>query len=129
MKNKIILADLQKWKEETTVSYAFSLPEAKSLECTLNGTFIVKHKGEVVWQGIQVYSAMEQYNKIGSSDEYKEREFTIGEELTFDVYGNIIVGTFESIKGKIINVKVISDTTPLTKKGDITRINKGFLTK
>ncbi len=128
LNNQIILSNLQKWKEETTVRYALNLLAEKSLDCTLYGMFIVKHKGEVVWQGTQPYTAMVEYNKICISGEYEEREFTIGEELTFEVYGNTIVGTFVSIKGVVINIKVISDSNSVTKKDEISSIHKGFLT-
>ena len=67
----IELQELQKWVSETEVLFTSSSREAKRLTTTLNGGLRVIVGKEIVWQGIQPYSAVEAYNSI--TDEYIDK--------------------------------------------------------
>lgn len=58
----IDLEGLQSWKETGRLLYASSSREPKRLYCTLNGTFQLEYRGEIIWQGTQPFSAVEAYN-------------------------------------------------------------------
>lgn len=60
--HKIELDGLQAWKAEAKLLYASSSAEPKRLYCTLNGTFELEYKGQIIWQGIQPFAAVEAYN-------------------------------------------------------------------
>lgn len=56
------------------------------------------------------------------------QQFEIGQELTFDVYGNIIKGTFMTIPSeKIIQIKVTFDSLGISEIDEISEINNTFL--
>ena len=63
-KQELKVNDLLEWKEKEKVLYASSSKESKRLFANLNGGFEIEVKGEVIWQGIQAYSAVEKYNEI-----------------------------------------------------------------
>lgn len=71
--HKIDLEGLQAWKEEATLIFASSSRGQKRLYCTLNGTFQLEYKGEIIWQGIQPYNAVEAYNDPESILERKQQ--------------------------------------------------------
>ncbi len=62
--HQIDLDGLIEWKSEAKLLFASSTKERKKLYCTLNGTFQLEVNGKIIWQGIQCYSAVEEYNKI-----------------------------------------------------------------
>lgn len=62
--HEIELQELIKWHEETVSTFAYSSRERKSLVCSLKGGFRVIVNGEVVWEGMQPFSAVEAYNNI-----------------------------------------------------------------
>jgi hypothetical protein len=64
MKQKIEFEELQKWYESEEVTFASSTRERKRLTCTLKGTFIVRVAGNIVWQGVQPFAAVEAYNNV-----------------------------------------------------------------
>ncbi len=72
--HEISLEELQEWYSNEYVTYASSSRERKRLECSLNGNFRVSVVGNVVWQGTQLYSAVEAYNTITDKyiDPYKD---------------------------------------------------------
>jgi hypothetical protein len=62
--HQITLENLQEWISETSVTYASSTRENKSLTCHLNGTIQVIHGNVTVWEGVQLAPAIEVYNSI-----------------------------------------------------------------
>lgn len=60
----IEVSELQKWVETEEVTFASSTRERKRLVSTVQGGLKVIVAGQIVWQGIQPYSAVEAYNKI-----------------------------------------------------------------
>jgi hypothetical protein len=57
-----------------------------------------------------------------------DNNFKSGEELNFNIYGVRIKGKFMSMKDdNVILVSVISDTSGVLVKGEITKLNKRFL--
>jgi len=62
--HEIEFSEFQKWFETVEITYANSTRERKSLSCTLKGNFIVRVYKDIVWQGVQPYSALEAYNNI-----------------------------------------------------------------
>lgn len=62
--HKVELPELQKWMQTEEVIFASSSRERKRLIATLNGTLKVVVVGEVVWQGMQPFSAVEAYNNV-----------------------------------------------------------------
>ena len=66
MKHEITLSQLQEFMAETKVLFARvnGALDGKSMHIDLRGNIIITYKGEVVWKGMQPYSAVEEYNKI-----------------------------------------------------------------
>lgn len=65
MKNhQIELTDLQEWMENNEAIYASSSREDKKLVVSMHGGFKLYHKGNIVWEGIQPYRAVEKYNEL-----------------------------------------------------------------
>lgn len=68
MTHEIKLEDLQAWIEGSPkilfASASGGETGRKTLEATINGSFIVTHKGVEVWSGIQPFNAVEKYNSI-----------------------------------------------------------------
>lgn len=60
----IELEPLQEWMATHETLYAVCSEQHKKLTITCNGTFKLYHNNEVVWQGIQPFRAMENYNAI-----------------------------------------------------------------
>jgi hypothetical protein len=75
--HEIELAGLQEWYASEEVTYASSNRESKRLVCTLNGTFKVKVAGETVWQGMQLYGAVEAYNAVTEKYVMPNLDFTL----------------------------------------------------
>lgn len=62
----------------------------------------------------------------------KEREFKMGQVLTFDVYGTTVVGEFiETCEEKdgCVRVKITHDSTGVSLPGETDEINIDFLVK
>lgn len=55
------------------------------------------------------------------------QKYTIGEKLTFDVYGHKLIGEFVSINDKVITIKTIEDQTGTSDPGDSTSVHESFL--
>ena len=62
-KHELELADLQKWLITAKMLYA-SDGNGKKLYVNSMGGFDIEVNGEIVWQGIQPYLAIEKYNEI-----------------------------------------------------------------
>lgn len=62
--HEIEFEELQKWYESEEVTFASSTRERKRLSCTLKGNFIVRVAGDIKWQGVQPFAAVEAYNAI-----------------------------------------------------------------
>jgi len=60
----IELKDLQKWLEEEEFTFASSTRERKRLVITTNGGLRLYVRGNIVWEGIQPFAAVEKYNSI-----------------------------------------------------------------
>ena len=75
--HEIDLESLYSWLEEETVMFASSTRERKRLECTLNGTLIVKVAGVAVWRGTQPFEAVERYNSITEPYRNPNRNFVL----------------------------------------------------
>jgi hypothetical protein len=56
--------DLLEWKEKQKLVYAFDSRRNKKLILNLNGGFEIEVNGEIIWQGIQAFSAVEKYNDL-----------------------------------------------------------------
>ena len=57
-----------------------------------------------------------------------ETEYTQDQELIFDIYGFKLKGKFISIDNDLIKVSVMHDEAGVDECGDITSVNKSFLT-
>lgn len=57
------VSDLQEWIAKQRVMYARCSKGEKTLYCTLNGSFEVEYKGEIIWQGMQQFAAVEAFNE------------------------------------------------------------------
>jgi len=76
--HELDLAEFLKFlEEEPEVLYASSSRENKRLICKLKGNFEVRVGGEVVWSGMQPYSAVEAYNNITKKWIYPLKDFKI----------------------------------------------------
>jgi len=65
MGHQINLEELNTWMNDgQLILFASSSVERKRLYATLRGSFEVHLKGEKVWEGMQSFEAVEQYNKI-----------------------------------------------------------------
>jgi len=73
--NDIELAGLQDWLSSMTYTYAYSSSENKRLTCDLKGGMTVSVAGEIKWQGMQAFSAVEAYNAI--TDKYIKPDIKI----------------------------------------------------
>ena len=62
--HEVTLTEFQDWHSKEEVLFASSSRENKRLYCSLNGNIKILVAGEVVWQGIQPFSAVEAYNAI-----------------------------------------------------------------
>jgi len=62
--NELNVNDLLEWREKQKLMYATDSRKNKRLLLNLNGGFEIEVKGEIVWQGVQAYSAVEAYNEI-----------------------------------------------------------------
>lgn len=62
--HEISVGELQDWLTKEEVVFASSSRERKRLVCSLNGGMKVLVAGQIVWQGIQPFSAVEAYNAI-----------------------------------------------------------------
>lgn len=66
-----------------------------------------------------------------------EKEFKIGQLLTFNVRGNKLTGTYIDFGSKqgfkkednVCNIKVVSDEANVSKLGETTRVHKSYLVK
>lgn len=66
MKNhQIKFEDLQNWlAEDQSRVFASSTKDKKKLKVTMQGGFVVEHKVKTVYQGMQPFVAVEEYNKL-----------------------------------------------------------------
>lgn len=55
--------------------------------------------------------------------------YTVGQELKFNIWNNIVVGKFQSIDGDLIKIEIVSDDYNISEPGEITTINKTHLAK
>lgn len=62
--HEIELAALQDWMQTAELLYASSTAENKRLVINASGGFTLYHNKEIVWQGIQPFTAVEKYNAI-----------------------------------------------------------------
>jgi predicted Rdx family selenoprotein len=58
----IDLKELQDWMLKEEMLYATD--GTKKLTINTAGSFTIRVKGEIVWQGIQPFSAVEKYNEL-----------------------------------------------------------------
>ena len=75
--HQITLAELQEWYLDQEVLFASSSRERKRLVCTLNGGYIVRVAGNIVWQGVQPFAAVEAYNAIVDKYDDPIKDFRI----------------------------------------------------
>ncbi len=54
-------------------------------------------------------------------------DFKLNDKLTFDIYGQFLVGKYHSIKDNIITVEVIKDASGISNTGEYSKIHKDFL--
>jgi len=59
----ITLELFQEWLMKNETVYASSLPD-KKLTVTMSGGYKVYKNGELYWQGMQPFAAIEKYNSI-----------------------------------------------------------------
>lgn len=62
MDGDLNLDDLMKWQSEHSVVYA--LKKDKELRCTLRGSYEVLHKGIVVLETFQPFTAVDKFNSL-----------------------------------------------------------------
>jgi hypothetical protein len=62
--HKVAVDELSKWQSEEKMMFASSSQEDKQLYATLRGSYEVWHKGRLVKETIQPFSAVESYNSI-----------------------------------------------------------------
>ena len=66
MRHEVKYEDLQEWIDDSQLLMfaSSSASGGKKLYATLRGSFEVHSKGVMVWQGMQPFRAVQEYNKI-----------------------------------------------------------------